>query len=331
MNQKWRLVILTVVLASLVLALGGGVALADPETDPPVVGPPTLLIRFRGVVVDRPDDTTLGIWIIGNRQVGVTEDTTLDETLGPAVEGSHVEVEAKRVPGPDSSAAVLEAIWIRVLATSDTVRPIAIRGWVSEVGDTYLVVNGLRILYDDSTVIIGELKVGVVVHVLAVRTSEGLKALKIEVLPLSERVVEFEGVIQYMGQPAWIIGGQRVQVTRQTTIVGQPRVGLTAKVRAIRQPNGLLLALLIVVQDESQLIEWTGKIERLPPNIAIYPPTYIGRWVVGGREVWVTRETEIVGTPRVGLMAHVQAVSIPRRPLTAQKIEILSATTQTPE
>lgn len=331
MKRKLQWMLLTMVLSSLVLALGGGVASADPEADPPRVGSPTLLIRFSGVVVDRPDDTVLGIWIIGNRQVKVTEDTVLDETRGPAVEGAQVQVVAKRVLVPDSGAVELEAILIRVLATSDTVLPISIRGWVSELGDDYLVVNELKILYDDSTEVVGELEVGALVNVLALRTADGLKALKITVLPLEERMVEFEGVIQYIGPQSWIIGDQRVQVTRQTTIIGQPRVGLTAKVRAIRQPGGMLLALLIVVQDEQEFIEWSGKIERLPPTIAIYPPVYIGRWVVGGRSVWVTRETEIVGTPQIGLQAHVWAVSIPRQPLlVAKKIEILPATVETP-
>lgn len=330
MDKKWRWIVLTLVLSGLILALGSEVALADPKEEPPAVGARVPLVKFTGVVVDRPEDTPVGIWVIDGRQVQVTESTQLDETQGQAVVGALVQVIAKRLPVTDPEAVALEAIYIRVLPPVDVARPITIRGWVTELGSDYLVVNRLKILYDDSTEISGELAVGVLVNVVAVRTSDGLKAVKIEVLAWSLRIVEFEDVIEYIGEPAWIIGGQKVKVTRQTTIIGTPQVGLKAKVRAIRQPDGMLLALLIEVKESPQFVEWTGVIERLPANIAIHPPTYVGRWVVGGREVWVTRETEIVGTPRIGRRAHVQAVFSPHPRLVARKIEILPATTETP-
>lgn len=330
MDKTWRLILLTMVLSGLILTLGSGVALADPKEEPPAVGARVPLVKFTGVVVDRPEDTKVGVWVIDGRQVQVTESTVLDETQGPAEVGALVQVIAKRLPVTDPEAVALEAIWIRVLPPADVARPITVRGWVTELGSDYLVVNRLKILYDDSTEISGELAVGVVVNVVAVRTADGLKAVKIEVLAWSLRVVEFEGVIEYIGAPAWVIGGQRVKVTRQTTIVGTPQVGLTAKVRAIRQPDGLLLALLIEVKESPRFVEWTGVIERLPGNIAIHPPTYIGRWVVGGREVWVTSETQIVGTPRIGRQARVQAVFSPYPRLVARKIEVLAAATEIP-
>jgi len=326
MDKKWRLVILTMLLSGLLLALGNGVALAEPEALPPAASGRVPLVKFTGVVVDRPEDTKVGVWVIDGRQVQVTDSTVLDETQGQAVVGALVQVIAKRLPVTDPEAVALGAIWIRVLPAADVTRPITIRGWVTELESDYLVVNRLKIWYDDSTEISGELALGVLVNVVAVRTSEGLKALKIEVIGWSVRIVEFEGVIEYIGQPAWIIGGQRVKVTRQTTIIGQPQVGLTAKVRAIRQPDGILLALRIEVQNGPEFVEWTGLIERLPPGVGVRASNYLGRWVVGGREVWVTRETEIVGTPRIGLQAHVQAVYSPRQPLTAKKIEVLSTT-----
>ncbi|MBC7262594.1 MAG: hypothetical protein H5T63_11360, partial [Chloroflexi bacterium] len=233
-------------------------------------------------------------------------------------------------PVTDPEEVALEAIWMRVLPAAEVARPITIRGWVTELESNYLVVNRLKILYDDSTEISGKLALGVLVNVVAVRTSDGLKALKIEVLGWSVRVVEFEGVIEYIGQPAWIIGGQKVKVTRQTTIIGQPKVGLTAKVRAIRQPDGLLLALLIQVQNGSEFVEWTGVIERLPRGVNSRTPNYLGLWVVGGREVWVTSETEIVGTPQIGRQAQVQAVFSPHPRLVARKITVLSTTVETP-
>jgi hypothetical protein len=85
------------------------------------------------------------------------------------------------------------------------------------------------------------------------------------------------------------------------------------------------------MQNEPEKVEWRGVIEQLPPNITIYPPTYIGRWVVGGRLVWVTRETDIVGTPRIGLWAHVVAHQYPQGPLVAKRIRVIGGpATETP-
>ena len=52
---------------------------------------------------------------------------------------------------------------------------------------------------------------------------------------------------------------------------------------------------------ETQNIQFAGVIERLPP-------IRLGPWVIGGRVVIVTPETQVQGTPAVGLQAEVEAV-----------------------
>ena len=99
--------------------------------------------------------------------------------------------------------------------------------------------------------------------------------------------------------------------------------------RALELADGRLVALLIDVQNEPEPVEWTGIIQHLPAEAGAVP-TYLGRWVVAGRVVTVNAQTEIVGTPRVGLAAHVLAIAYPERDLVAKKIEILPTTVVTP-
>jgi len=255
--------------------------------------------------------------------VNVVESTRFNETRGPAVVGARVEVVALRIATTEASTPVLEAVLIVVLTPAPS-EPIIIRGRVTELGNDYLIVNRQRIHYDDMTQITGELALGVVVKVEAERLSTGelhAKSIKVVADP-DPPLVEFEGLIESIGHPEWVIGGRTVTVDRRTRIIGRAEVGLTAKVRALDLDDGRLVALLIDIQNEPEPVEWTGVIQHLPAEAGAVP-TYLGRWVVGARTVMVNVETEIVGTPHVGLRAHVVAVADGHRQLVATKIEIV--------
>ncbi len=334
MKHNTSFVMVVLLAASLVLALGAAPALADSgDKLPPVAASPQALVRFSGVVSSRPEGAKIGAWVIGGKSVEVVETTGFDEEQGPAEVGANVMVVARRGTATGTADAELEAILIRVLPPVSSARPITIRGRVTELGVDYLVVNELKIQYDGSTRIEGHLEVGVFVKVHAVKRADGYHALSILVLPDSGRIVEFEGVIEDMGHPAWTIDGRQVLVDRHTVIIGRPAVGLKAKVRAREVPIGIddadasphLVALTITVQNaELEKEEWTGIIEFLPPQVATAASRSTGLWVVGGRSVLVTKETEIVGTPRIGFSAHVWALRQPgSRVLVAQKIQIL--------
>ena len=57
-------------------------------------------------------------------------------------------------------------------------------------------------------------------------------------------------------------------------------------------------------------------------TIEAFPNSLIGRWIISGREVHVSRHTEIVGKPAVGLPAKVRAWGYAQRPLQAVSIHI---------
>jgi len=148
------------------------------------------------------------------------------------------------------------------------------------------------------------------------------KAIRIEVAPAIvavPKVVSFAGEIKSIGSPIWEIGGRKVEVTRTTVIIGQPAVGMTAKVRALLRSNGTLLGLIIQVKNaEPEVIEFTGTVEKMIPNI-------LGRWTISGRMVVVSPRTEIVGDPAVGDTVRVRAIQSNRVPLQALRIEKINA------
>ncbi len=52
----------------------------------------------------------------------------------------------------------------------------------------------------------------------------------------------FTAVVESVGTAAWIIGGETVQVTGETEIRGEPKVGDTVEVRGLRYSEGTLVA-----------------------------------------------------------------------------------------
>ena len=327
--MEWRRVAtVALLLAVSLLVLSPQIATADPRESPPADISRERLLRFRGVISSRPEGN-IGSWEISGRTVQVVEATRIDETQGPAEVGAHVMVVARRASTTDA-LALWEAVLIRVLPPPPD-PPVTIRGKVTQLDADSLVVDDNTILYGRSTEIYGQLNVGAWVKVLAIRTDAGLKALTIQVLPTEDRIVEFEGTIERIGHPHWVIEGRWVTVTRQTQIIGRPEVGLVAKVRAVQQPIGKLLALVIEVQSAEPLeVEWTGLIERMPPSVTPEPLHHSGEWVVGGRSVRVTPRTLVEGTPRIGLTAHVIALQYPGRPLEAKTVRILSVEAAAP-
>ncbi|GBD08503.1 hypothetical protein HRbin22_00743 [Candidatus Thermoflexus japonica] len=64
-----------------------------------------------------------------------------------------------------------------------------------------------------------------------------------------EETIEWKGILQAISGSTWIIDGRAVQVTGDTEIRGDPRVGDRVEVRARRQPDGTLIAVRIKRED----------------------------------------------------------------------------------
>jgi len=306
MKGKIRLIVIGLMLITLLVPLAGALtAWADENNHGAIV-------KFQGIVESRPEGTTLGPWVIDGRTVQVVESTIINEAQGTATVGASVVVLAKRLAGGD-----LEAMLIRVKDPATPSDTVEIKGFILELGDDYLVVNGLTITWTQSTHIEGTLEVGAFVEIEARLTPSGYVAVTIEVKAhANDRIVEFEGIIERMGDSTWVVSGREIMVNADTEIEGSPEIGARVKVRALVLPDGTFLALKIKVKtSESVKVRFTGVIESLPPDL-------LGEWVIGGRTVLVTADTKIMGTPELGAEARVEALIQADGTLLATKIKI---------
>jgi len=308
MRRRSIVTTLVVLLAVVAAALPGTVA-ADEQTG---LLP---IVRFEGIVDSRPADQKEGMWVISGQQVEVVAQTRVVEDQGPAEEGARVVVNASR------RGDQLTAIQIRVVEAAKA--SVRIRGIVSELleeeGRRYVVVNGLKVEYDDSTEISGELDVGALVKIEALVAGSGYTATTIEVLgfPWIPKIVEFEGTIESIEESSWVVGGRQLTVDRTTIIIGPAEVGRDAEVRALERSDGSLLALWIQIRVEPETDSWEGPIDRLPWM-------RWGLWIVDGKSVLVTPLTELTGPePQVGKWAKVEAQRRGAMPWHAISIEVV--------
>jgi hypothetical protein len=285
------------------------------------------MVQFQGVIESRPTDTKVGTWVIAGRNVQVNERTIINEAAGPAEVGAQVMVLAQ-VQADESLVAVM----IRVLQQRPPAT-ITIKGLVTDLGEDYLVVNGLRIAITAQTVIHGELSLGaaVVVRAKVLPGATPGAAVQLEAVIINvvengwphRRVMEFTGVVQSIepadaNQQLWTIGERQVLVTEHTLLIGEPKVGDTVLVRAVELPDGRLIAVQIKNLsglEPPQPIIIEGRIQRLPPRI-------FGTWQVADKYVEVTPWTQIEGRPAVGKFAHVEAVLSPSGRLMAVLVRI---------
>jgi len=307
MKGRLGLLVVVMLLTSLAMPLAGALA-ADEQTG---LLP---IVRFEGIIESRPLEETEGTWVISGQHVEVVVRTRIVEQKGPAEEGARVVVNATR------SEDQLTAIQIRVVEPAQAT--VKIKGVVSELleedGRTYLMVNGLKVEYNEDTEITGELEVGARVKIEALVAAAGYTATKIEVLgfPWIRRIVEFEGTIVSIVDSTWTVDDHEFTVSELTVIIGVPAEGKYAEVRALQQSDESLVALWIRIREEPEIETWEGPIERLPR-------LRWGFWVVDGRAVLVTPLTEISGLePEVGKWAQVEAERHGLLLLQAVKIEV---------
>lgn len=131
--------------------------------------------------------------------------------------------------------------------------------------------------------------------------------------------LQFEGAIARIEADRWRIGDQVVLITAQTTIDkrgGAPEVGAWARVTAVRREDGAIEALEIVIvrpaQRPPEVSEFQGVIESISEI----------EWVISGRAVQITPQTQIEGTPAVGRLASVRAERSGAGPWVATHIRI---------
>jgi hypothetical protein len=308
MEMRRTLAIVSVLLIMLLVAFAGAPVLASTEETAGMV------VRFEGLVESRPTGDPVGAWVIEERAVQVTASTRLVEALGEAAVGAKVAVTARQ------EGDNLIAIMIRVVERVSAVETVLLQGPINELGTRYLVVNTVRVQWNESTRIEGRLAVGAFVKVEAIRTTEGLLARRIVVTSRpGDRTVEITGPIQSMEGDVWRIAEQQVVINATTTILGTPAVGKWAHVHALVRDDTLIARRIVILEpqnDEPKPVSFLGVIQRLPEGL-------IGRWLISGRVVEVTVSTTIIGTPHVNDMAHVDALRYRDGSVRARSIQVI--------
>ncbi|MGB9594516.1 MAG: DUF5666 domain-containing protein, partial [Anaerolineae bacterium] len=114
----------------------------------------------------------------------------------------------------------------------------------------------------------------------------------------------------------WTVGQETVVVSDKTKLLPEgvvPAVGDIASVTGFRTNDGKVDARLILIRKPSQVeVEFTGPIQSIGDT----------EWTVRNVKVIITATTEIIGTPRVGLIAEVKGYLQADRSVVATRIRV---------
>ncbi len=195
-------------------------------------------------------------------------------------------------------------------------------GRLTSISGNVWTVGGTAIEVNSSTSITGSPVVGAVVECVVEQRSDALPlALSCVVIAPPEATpepYEFQDFVQAIDGEWWSIGGQRVKVTGDTTLVDNPVVGDLVNVKTLRQSNGELWATSISLAGDERPID--GTIEAYAAGSSI---------TVDGYTIAITSKTVIRGAPEVGRRAQVRALQRPDGSLIALEIEVVIETTPT--
>lgn len=139
------------------------------------------------------------------------------------------------------------------------------------------------------------------------------------------RIVAFRGKVEVIGNAQWTIGGNVVQVTADTKIKGDPRVGDTVDVlekvtvvppgMGMPTPVPVAISITKVVtippQPTDRTVEFDGVVESVPSNPAGLSGAPMGHWKISGRDVLVTGLTKVDRGITTGSAVHVKGLLLP--------------------
>lgn len=300
-------------------------------------------IEVRGPVRLEADGriTVRGLTFTVDAATVITDDDGAPLTIADLAAGTFVEVRAQRV---EDGWLATE---IRVLGDrhddEDDDREHEIVGPVEAVGDTYFVVNGLRIEVDAETEFdeidgLADLAEGMIVEVEFRRNEDGtLVALKVEVEDADDdeddREVEVRGIVTAIAESTVDVNGLTFVVDTETRIVGDDGVALTlahlttgmlVEVEGLRRDDGTLVALVIEV--EADEVSTTAIRVRGVVTAATESTVTIGTTTFAVTEATEIRDrrgaTLTLADIQVGMLAHAWLTAGTDGTLTALRIEV---------
>lgn len=270
-TMTWLMMALALVFT---LALTAGPALAQQDAEANAV-------QWSGVI----DSVAADQWVIAGQAVSITPRTVIRVT-GVLQPGMWADVQAMR-DGDTLTAR-------RILVVPPEMR---LRGEISVIPEGRIgtwIIGGQPFEVTTATAISdrgGPVVVGAWAQVFALQDGDTLAAQRIRAIdPLP--AVEVLGAIQAFDANGWTLSGIDLAIDADTLLSGEPRVGLLANAAAELQADNSLLALRLRVLWQEHggpqpPITLTGVIEQMPPNGTV------GRWIVDGTNVVVSRNTLI--------------------------------------
>jgi len=203
--------------------------------------PREIKVKIEGVI----SNISSAAWVVAGQTIMVNANTEINQEKARAEVGAWARVRAKR--RSDGSLLALKITIER--GSEQRGEPLEFKGVIEQIGDDSWVISGKTVLLNEETKIEGTPHVGWLAEVKALRRADGsILAKRIVVKAPETHEVEFEGVIESIGESQWRIGGRNVLIDEHTVIEGSPAVGLKAEVRAEERPDGSLLARHIKVQ-----------------------------------------------------------------------------------
>jgi len=201
-------------------------------------------------------------------------------------------------------------------------------GLVREIGDEAWIVGEQSLAIAPETEIKGLIVPGDFVKVHALLSLDGsLQAREIEVQdprPADLRPeLEFVGLVETISTNLWTVGGKAVAVTAQTEIKGLLVVGDRVKVHAFLAADGSLTAREIeLAEDEEAQDDRAGEETEFEGIIESMTPTL---WMIGGKSVVVTEQTELEGQLNIGDEVQVEGFLAADGSLVAREIKAVEA------
>ena len=172
---------------------------------------------------------------------------------------------------------------------------------------------------------LSDLSVGMQARVSVLADASGVTAKSVYAFaaPIT-RLESFRGKVEIEGDPLWTIGGRVVQVTPETKIVGDPKVGdlvdVLVKIQILppgsAAPTTIPVAISIIKVVSTpppppiRTVEFDGVVESLPPSPGATNAA-MGHWTISGRDVLVTPLTKVEPGITKGTNVHVKGVTIP--------------------
>jgi hypothetical protein len=325
--MKIKLVLRTFIWLIAVFALVGGTLVsalppsASAEASAEAEGEMPFDVRFTGVIV------TVGgasqPWTIGPQTVATDANTKVvfnglpdkpgepggsNPPVGIAAPGQWADVDAQRQTNGSLLAKIIhvrpETVQLRGIVSDKPTIPDSVGDWTI-AGVTVKVTADTKLGTREGPINVGN-------WVEAVMTEDNDVLTAVRILKIDDRdEVEVTGAIQSFAKDKWVLSAIPLTLDANTTVVGDPALGLIAHAAAKLQTDGSLVAARLQVMWNEKPgskpgrpvpVNFNGTVEKLP-DTGLW-----GDWVVAGKTVIVapgTRINQQKGLVKVGADVNV--------------------------